>query len=257
MADTINNMISDNISLNSNLNESLYETMCAYRIVLEEEYNNELLIIKELKKYLYSSGIAVNSINQTIFDFYNYYGIDISLETIENILVLQLNMMNILNNIFNQNENPQEAPQEAPQETPQETSSYNHSEISQDNQTEIFQENNNQYTDFIEYNNLRNLFTSLIQVNTENTENIINPEFQDVVVSLDEEALKNLINKKLQDNLNIKCSICLSQLKKDEYIIELTCSHKYHKECIIHYLQKYNHKCPICRDELGTKKYNI
>ena len=76
--------------------------MFAIRITLEYEHSNEMNIIKELKKYLLELNISNNEINNLIFNFYKYYGINIELNTISEIQVLPFNIFNQLfrNNNF-------------------------------------------------------------------------------------------------------------------------------------------------------------
>jgi hypothetical protein len=79
----------------------------------------------------------------------------------------------------------------------------------------------------------------------------------DINCTLDKDEMQKLKKLKLEDNLDIKCSICLGELIKDEEIIYLNCNHKFHSGCIEEWLEKYNYKCPECRDEVGKPHYNI
>jgi hypothetical protein len=40
-------------------------------------------------------------------------------------------------------------------------------------------------------------------------------------------------------------------------VTELKCKHMFHTECIETYLKQYNHKCPVCRSEVGNVIYNF
>ena len=42
-----------------------------------------------------------------------------------------------------------------------------------------------------------------------------------------------------------ECVICLEDMKNDEELILISCSHIYHKECIQKWFQK-NNICPLC-----------
>jgi len=65
---------------------------------------------------------------------------------------------------------------------------------------------------------------------------------------IDLDVLIELVyNYKLSDNLKYICSICLENLKKNENIVRLNCSHQYHKECIIKWLREKKFTCPNCR----------
>ena len=41
------------------------------------------------------------------------------------------------------------------------------------------------------------------------------------------------------------CSICISDYQANDTLVELPCKHRYHKDCIIPWLQQHR-KCPIC-----------
>ena len=77
------------------------------------------------------------------------------------------------------------------------------------------------------------------------------------VVTVDNKEIDNLKTFKLDKNLDTNCSICMSEMNKDEVVIELKCAHIYHSDCIKTYLEQYNYKCPVCRAEVGKVKYNI
>ena len=47
----------------------------------------------------------------------------------------------------------------------------------------------------------------------------------------------------------ISCPICLDYICDDLY--ETECKHKYHKKCII----KWINKCPLCRADLSKKSF--
>ena len=43
------------------------------------------------------------------------------------------------------------------------------------------------------------------------------------------------------------CTICLDAYKHMQAICGLPCGHNYHNECIVQWLTRGNHCCPICR----------
>jgi hypothetical protein len=91
-----------------------------------------------------------------------------------------------------------------------------------------------------------------------NNSMLINNNMEDVLVTLNQKDLnklnKYILTKKLDNN---KCMICFDCIDIDQEVIELTCHHIYHSNCIIEYLTKYNYKCPYCKKELGEPVYNI
>ena len=57
---------------------------------------------------------------------------------------------------------------------------------------------------------------------------------------------RSLKEKIFTDNVDITCSICLEDFKKQDKYIEFKCEHIYHKECIKEWFKKQNN-CPNCR----------
>lgn len=50
------------------------------------------------------------------------------------------------------------------------------------------------------------------------------------------------------------CSICLSDFEIDDELIELPCSHSYHRECITEWLLLKS-QCPTCKANVGIPQY--
>ncbi|MCD7462053.1 hypothetical protein HAX54_047664 [Datura stramonium] len=55
------------------------------------------------------------------------------------------------------------------------------------------------------------------------------------------------------DERNIKdeCMVCLDEIGKESEVLCLPCSHMFHGECILKWLEK-SHYCPLCRFEMPT-----
>ena len=104
---------------------------------------------------------------------------------------------------------------------------------------------------------ISNIFTIITDNNLINENELQENELQDIIVTVDDKDLENLKKIKLTKKLNLNCSICMDAMKKNDEIIELKCSHKYHANCILKYLKEYNHRCPVCRIEIGDAKYNL
>ena len=79
---------------------------------------------------------------------------------------------------------------------------------------------------------------------------------EDVKVTLDDNELVNLPERKLEENLDQKCSVCMMDLLKDQEVCEVKCKHVFHSSCIKQWLKEYSYKCPVCREECGTPKYH-
>ena len=86
---------------------------------------------------------------------------------------------------------------------------------------------------------------------------LLNEELLDnVSVTLDDKEFDKLNKIILSENLDKTCNICLEDMIINDKIIKLGCEHCFHENCIIPYLKKYNYICPICKYEIGEKKYN-
>ena len=59
--------------------------------------------------------------------------------------------------------------------------------------------------------------------------------------------IKNIKYKKVKEEVDTECPICLEQIKLGEYKKTLDCKHCYHKKCIDRWFKKDNDFCPMCR----------
>jgi len=60
------------------------------------------------------------------------------------------------------------------------------------------------------------------------------------------------LNKHLKEHLLKsdsagECSICLELYQENDKIVQLTCNHIFHKDCIREWLQNKQNNCPLCR----------
>jgi hypothetical protein len=104
------------------------------------------------------------------------------------------------------------------------------------------------------------MFNFLSNILFNNLNNNINQEHHqhtNVVCTLDEEEHSKINKYTLDDDLPDKCNVCLDFMKKDQCVSCLPCKHNFHSECINEWLENYNYKCPICRQEVGKPKYNL
>lgn len=108
------------------------------------------------------------------------------------------------------------------------------------------------------HTNMTNFINTMIN-GLENNIQLQQPNniFQDVVVTVDDKDIEKLQSTKLESDKDSDCSICMGHMEKDEMVTELKCKHTFHTECIETYLKQYNHKCPVCRSEVGSVKYNF
>jgi hypothetical protein len=63
--------------------------------------------------------------------------------------------------------------------------------------------------------------------------------------------LDDLKDHLVRNEDEVQCPICLKNMEEDDIVNELPCKHKFHKECILPWLQK-TCSCPCCRFELPT-----
>jgi len=78
-------------------NTELFEYLFAVRISLQDSYENESDIIRELKMTLREMRVNSNQANKTLHEFYQAYGIDISIDTIKE---ASTNTNQLLNNML-------------------------------------------------------------------------------------------------------------------------------------------------------------
>lgn len=74
---------------------------------------------------------------------------------------------------------------------------------------------------------------------------------QSTLSSLDNNQIltADIIAQAVQYNQNSnlsQCSICLGDFNMSDILLQLTCKHIYHRECLLHWLQTH-HRCPYCR----------
>ena len=83
------------------------------------------------------------------------------------------------------------------------------------------------------------------------------PSMEDVKVTLDDKDAENIETFEADKDMNIKCSICMMDVKKGNKVSKLKCEHVFHSDCVMQWLKEYNYKCPVCRKECGQAKYHL
>lgn len=199
-----------------------HDDVFALRLELSDEYFDENVIIRELKLILLQNGFEnEEAVNTFLVEFYQKFGIDISLETIQSVNINPIppppsvQMLNsLINNVYTQNNSP-----------------------------------NNPVTF-----NITNMFNFINQM-IDNEMQLPQPNLEDVKVTLKDES--KIKKYKLEDKKEEKCSVCMSGLEKGNDVWELPCGHIFHQDCIKTWLKEYNYKCPICRKETGEGKIDV
>mmetsp|Transcript_29770 Transcript_29770/g.48082 ORF Transcript_29770/g.48082 Transcript_29770/m.48082 type:complete len:271 (-) Transcript_29770:421-1233(-) len=68
------------------------------------------------------------------------------------------------------------------------------------------------------------------------------------------DAVKNLPRVKVSDRepgTQLDCAVCKDELSNEDSAVEMPCSHLFHENCILPWLESHN-SCPVCRHELPT-----
>lgn len=79
---------------------------------------------------------------------------------------------------------------------------------------------------------------------------LTNVEEENTSVTLNNQSIEKLKKYKLENKLSDECLICVDCMDINQEVIELSCNHIYHSNCITEYLTKYNYKCPYCDKDL-------
>lgn len=64
------------------------------------------------------------------------------------------------------------------------------------------------------------------------------------------------LKERIMNDEKMECSICLGHFNMNERVIQLQCSHVYHKRCIESWL-KWSKSCPICRQFIDAKQRSM
>jgi hypothetical protein len=93
---------------------------------------------------------------------------------------------------------------------------------------------------------------SLIVVRQHLLNNTIATIIQSSISSLDNNQIltADIIAQTIEynqiQNLSSQCSICLGDFNLSDILLQLTCKHIYHRECLLQWLQTH-YRCPYCR----------
>ena len=64
------------------------------------------------------------------------------------------------------------------------------------------------------------------------------------------QKIKEIKYKKVKEETESECSICLDKLNVGEFQRTLKCTHCFHKKCIDRWFKKDNDSCPLCRTQV-------
>uniref|UniRef100_A0A7S4DUG3 RING-type domain-containing protein n=1 Tax=Lotharella globosa TaxID=91324 RepID=A0A7S4DUG3_9EUKA len=90
-------------------------------------------------------------------------------------------------------------------------------------------------------------------------EQAMNPQAGRTAKPASEEAVRRMPVRKLVDEKDHllresqKCAVCQEAYCKGDEVIELPCSHCYHKDCAMPWLKEHN-TCPLCRKSVDEPK---
>lgn len=266
-----------------------FDDLFALRISLQDNFQDESAIIREIKYELCMSGMPNTEINKYVVDFYKNFGIDISLDIVSQIPTPQPPPIQNIPNLSHILNNPQQFLQIMMPNInyPNNQANNNSDSDSSENDTDSLPslDDNHPVEDQQNVNppansqqNVNSNYNLSLITNTGHTLNLsannipntpnantfynifsqlINaqpPNMEDVLVTLDDDDLSKMETLIVKEDSDSKCGVCMSKYKKDEKLYLLPCKHKFHKECIEPWLKQYNYKCPICRKECGKSK---
>lgn len=127
-----------------------------------------------------------------------------------------------------------------------------------DNRISIRQERSNNIIEMREFYRNQLIDVANRQFNLEETTYEIDRQ---IIKSLQEKYKIKInynayFNNKENEEENNFCCICLQQYKIEENVIEMSCNHLYHSECIEEWLNN-NPTCPICRTDVINENNNV
>ncbi|XP_050234788.1 E3 ubiquitin-protein ligase CIP8-like [Mercurialis annua] len=67
------------------------------------------------------------------------------------------------------------------------------------------------------------------------------------------ENLERVVLNDIEDSSK-SCAICIKEIVAGIEVTRMPCSHLYHKDCIVEWLEKYSHSCPLCRYEMPVEQ---
>ena len=104
-------------------------------------------------------------------------------------------------------------------------------------------------------NNFLNAYSDFMSaVDVVNMQNL-----EPVRITLDKKGEQLIKTYKSEIDTDNKCTVCLGLIKKEDDVSELPCNklHVFHTLCVMDWLNNYNNRCPICREECGEGKKNL
>ncbi len=211
--------------------EELFADLFAYRIYLQDIYENEIDIIKKLKIKLYYLNIPLSSTNSILLEFYQFYNIPIYETDIENARVFLI--FNTETNLNNSNIN-----------TETNLNNYINANNNINNINNILV--NRILSRLISHNGIYNITELLTNNNPRQETDSENETINENEFNSNFQVFKYKKNE-LETETNV-CSICIDEFQEEQEIIKLSCNHIFHYNCIKSYLLNYNNKCPLCRN---------
>lgn len=273
--------------MNSNIG---FDELFAVRVSLQDTFEAESDIILELKYDLLESGMSSQNIPNYLREFYEHFGITITIDQINEILntepLPQNNLINVLQDLINIHYNSSLTHNDSSNNDVTGINEDEEEESGDENESGNEEETNttNIYSDMpplIPINQLQQYtftFPGQLQIMTNNNvsyqmppmtlQPLLSslftnlqmppiPHMEDVVTTLDDADINKLKKYKLDSKKEEKCSVCMTDMDKEQEVCELPCLHTFHDDCIQPWLTQYNYKCPICRKEVGKPKHNI
>lgn len=266
---------------------TINDELFALRIALQDSFEDESMIIREIKKHLINISTPPSDIDKIIIDFYDSFGISFDQEFISSIQVqtfttnqfasILLNNLQVPNldisgieegdeslesdDLDDSDENLLEEAEAEVEANAEEVDVSANIDPTENIQTDFllnhilsrspFRAPGMPFQSFHHNGQIFNAFNQILS-------NINMPlENEDVKVTLEDEDIEKIDTIILDKDLDRKCSVCMMDFKKGDELSVLKCKHEFHKGCIVQWLKNYNYRCPVCRVETGKAKYNV
>lgn len=243
---------SEDIKDNQENYEGFFPSLLDYRMSIQERGDDDFTIVSKLKTFLLDNNVEESELDHIINSFYDFYGIPVEEIFIESVPiyrepVIQRDIPHVFQLPLNQ-----------PPVRRRLLDDLNNVMPPRDEIEVIYNgipyvSDINQRQEIVDaYGAVMNLLMGYMVVH--NDPMALPPlPMSNVVVTTSKSDLEKIEAVKLEEKLEEKCSICMSEMEEGEVVSTLKCNHKYHKECVEEYLSHHSNKCPICRANVSEQ----
>ena len=231
--------------------EGFFPSLLDYRMSLLERGDDEFTMVSKLKTFLLDNNVEESELDHIINSFYEFYGIPVEENFIESVPIYREPVMHReMPRVF-------QIPLNQPPVRRRLLDDFNNVMPPQDEIEIIYSGmphvgDINQRQQIVDaYGAVMNLLVSHMFIR--NDMPLPPLPMSNVIVTTSKSDLEKIEAVKLEEKLEEKCSICMSEMEEGEVVSTLKCNHKYHKECVEEYLSQHSNKCPICRANVSDE----